>query len=37
MKQFGIILLGFSLAMTTSGSSDKSEDDPIVPQVIKAL
>lgn len=37
MKQFIIILLGFSLAMTTSCSSDKSEDGPIVPQVIKAL
>ncbi len=37
MKQFIIILLGFSLAMTTSCSSDKSEDDPIVSQVIKAL
>lgn len=34
MKQFGIILLGYSLAMTTSGSSDKSEDGPIVPQAL---
>ena len=32
MKQFGIILLGFSLAMITSCSSDKSEDDPLFPR-----
>ena len=30
MKQFGIILLGFSLAMTTSCSSDKSEDGLVI-------
>jgi hypothetical protein len=37
MKQFGIILLRFGLAMTTSCAGDKSENDPIVPPVIKAL
>ena len=32
MKQFGIILIGVCLALSTSCSKDKSDDEPIVPK-----
>ena len=37
MKKFGIILIGVCLALSTSCSKDKSDDEPINPSTIQNL